>query len=387
MLLIKNAHLLSMEGDEIENGFLRIGDDGTIAALGEGDIAPFAGEEVMDAKGAYLVPGFVDAHSHIGLWEDSIAFEGADGNEDTDPITPHLRAIDGINPMDAAFREAREAGVTTVVTGPGSANPIGGQFAAMKTNGICIDEMLIKAPVAMKMALGENPKSVYHDRKETPVTRMGTAAVIREALFEAKEYMKKWEKYRKNPDAEDVPDFDFEKEALVPVLTGALPVKIHAHRADDMFTALRLAKEFGFSLTLEHATEGHLIPGYLKKSGVGVCVGPFLGDRSKPELKNLSLSTAKVLSDAGVPTAIITDHPETPEKFLPLCAAMAVREGMDPYAALSSITCTAARICGIYDRVGSLAPGKDADLLLFDRFPLDFDASLLGVWIDGKRVK
>lgn len=387
MLLIKNAHLLPMEGDEIENGFLRIGDDGTIAALGEGDIAPFAGEEVMDAKGAYLVPGFVDAHSHIGLWEDSIAFEGADGNEDTDPITPHLRAIDGINPMDAAFREAREAGVTTVVTGPGSANPIGGQFAAMKTNGICIDEMLIKAPVAMKMALGENPKSVYHDRKETPVTRMGTAAVIREALFEAKEYMKKWEKYRKNPDAEDAPDFDFEKEALVPVLTGALPVKIHAHRADDMFTALRLAKEFGFSLTLEHATEGHLIPGYLKKSGVGVCVGPFLGDRSKPELKNLSLSTAKVLSDAGVPAAIITDHPETPEKFLPLCAAMAVREGMDPYAALSSITCTAAKICGIYDRVGSLAPGKDADLLLFDRFPLDFDASLLGVWMDGKRVK
>ena len=386
-MIIKHAHILPMEGEEIKNGYLRIGADGKIAAIGAGEYSPEAGEEVTDANGGYLIPGFVDAHSHIGMWEDSLTFEGADGNEDTNPITPQMRAIDGVNPLDEAFREAREAGVTTVVTGPGSANPIGGQFAALKTVGICADDMLIKAPVAMKMALGENPKSVYHDRKETPVTRMGTAAVIREALYEAKQYMEKWEKYRKNPDAEDVPDFDLEKEALVPVLTGELPVKVHAHRADDIFTALRLSKEFGFSLTVEHATDGHLIAEYLKKSGVGVCVGPFLGDRSKPELKNLSVSTAKALTDAGVPTAIITDHPETPEKYLSLCAAMAVKEGMDETEALRSITVTAAKLCNIQDRVGSLAVGKDADIQLYDRFPLDFRAKLKKVWINGKEVK
>ena len=386
MLLIKNAHLLPMEGEEIPSGYLRADGNGRIAALGEGEPDPAPDDEVIDAAGAYLLPGFVDAHSHIGLWEDALTFEGADGNEDTDPVTPHLRAIDGINPMDTAFREALEAGVTTVVTGPGSANPIGGQFAAIKTFGVSVDEMIIKAPAAMKMALGENPKSVYHDRKETPVTRMGTAAVIRAALYEAKHYLEKWEKYREDPE-EDQPDFDFEKEALLPVLTGELPVKVHAHRADDIFTALRLQKEFGFRLTIEHGTDGHLIPEYLKKAGVGVCVGPFLGDRSKPELKNLSLSTAKVLSEAGVPVGIITDHPETPEKFLPLCAAMAMREGMEKMAALSAITFTAARLAGVSDRVGSLAAGKDADLLLFDRFPLEFDAKLLGVWVDGKKVK
>lgn len=386
-MIIKNAHILPMEGEELENGYIRIGTDGKIAEIGACVPTPIEGEEVMDAEGGYLLPGFVDAHSHIGMWEDSLTFEGADGNEDTNPITPQMRAIDGVNPMDEAFREAREAGVTTVVTGPGSANPIGGQFAALKTVGICVDDMILKAPVAMKMALGENPKSVYHDRKETPVTRMGTAAVIREALFETKEYMKKWEKYRKNPDAEDAPDFDFEKEALVPVLTGELPVKIHAHRADDIFTALRLQKEFGFSLTIEHATDGHLIVDYLKDSGVGVCAGPFLGDRSKPELKNLSVSTAKALTDAGVPTAIITDHPETPEKYLFLCAAMAVREGMEEMDALLSITITPAQLCGISDRVGSLSVGKDADIQLYDRFPLDFRSKLQKVWINGQKVK
>ena len=387
MLLIKNAHLLPMEGEEIRQGYLRVNEQGKIAELGEGDLASVGGDEVLDAKGAYLCPGFVDAHSHIGLWEDSLSFEGADGNEDTNPVTPELRAIDGVNPMDTAFREALEAGVTTVVTGPGSANPIGGQFAAMKTHGVCVDEMLIRAPVAMKMALGENPKSVYHDRKETPVTRMGTAAVIRKALFEAKEYMEKWEEYEKAPKENERPEFDFEKEALIPVLKGELPVKIHAHRADDIFTALRLKDEFSLSVTIEHATDGHLIADYLKKRGVGVCVGPFLGDRSKPELKNLSAATAKVLSEAHVPVAIITDHPETPEKYLPLCAAMAVREGMDKHKALFAITKDAAFLSGISDRVGSLKVGKDADFLLYDRFPLDFEAKLLSVYVDGKKVK
>ncbi len=386
-MLLVGGHVLTMEQDEYENGFVRFDDSGKIVAVGEGAPTPPDGEEVIDVKGGYIVPGFVDAHSHIGLWEDSLTFEGADGNEDSDPITPQMRAIDGVNPMDKAFREARENGITSVLTGPGSANPIGGQFAALKTAGLCVDDMIIKAPAFMKMALGENPKSVYHDKHQAPVTRMGTAALLRETLYAAKEYAEKWNRYHKDPEKEDRPDFDFRLEALVPVVEGKLPVKIHAHRADDIFTALRLAREFHFDLSIEHATDGHLMKDELKKANVSVCVGPFLGDRSKPELKNLSLCTANVLSDAGVPVAIITDHPETPEKFLPLCAAMAIKEGMKPMAALASITSVAAKVSGIDARVGSLKPGKDADILVFDRFPLDFEASLLNVFIDGKRMK
>ncbi|MCH5188338.1 MAG: amidohydrolase [Oscillospiraceae bacterium] len=372
MKIIKNGCVLTMDGDEIENGFVAF-ENGKIVAVGPMDGCPEG--ESYDANGGYIVPGLVDAHSHIGMWEDSLGSEGADGNEDTDPITPQLRAIDAINPMDRAFSEALAAGVTTVVTGPGSANPIGGTFAALKTYGRRVDDMLIKAEAAMKFAFGENPKGTYGEKKQFPSTRMGTAAIIREALIKAEMYK----------DREDH-DFDFKSESLAHCI-GEEPmlVKAHAHRADDIFTALRIAREFGLNMTIEHCTEGHLIADILKDENVGVCVGPSLGDRGKPELSNLTYETAAVLSKQGLPVAIITDHPEIPEKHLPLCAALAARAGMDRMEALRAITVNAAKLCGIADRVGSLTVGKDADIVVFDHFPLDFEAKAIAVFVNGEQ--
>ena len=370
-MVIKNGHVITMAGDEFENGFVAF-ENGKITAVG--DMRDCPNGEAFDAEGGYIIPGLVDAHSHLGMWEDSLGAEGADGNEDTDPVTPQLRAIDGINPMDRAFGEAAAAGVTTVVTGPGSANPIGGTFAAVKTCGRRIDDMVIKEAAAMKFAFGENPKAVYGEKKQFPITRMGTAAIIRESLIKAQKYSELEE-----------PDFDFKSECLLPCLyeEDQLIVKAHAHRADDIFTALRIAKEFGLKMTIEHCTEGHLIADLLKAEGVGVCVGPSLSDRSKPELSALSYETAGILDKAGLTVAIITDHPETPQKHLPLCAAMAVRAGMDKMSALRAVTINPARLCGIEDRVGSLEVGKDADIAVFDRFPLDFEANVKAVIING----
>lgn len=370
-MIIKNGHVITMAGDEFENGFVAF-ENGKITAVGGMESCPDG--EALDAAGGYIIPGLVDAHSHLGMWEDSLGAEGADGNEDTDPITPQLRAIDGINPMDRAFGEAAAAGVTTVVTGPGSANPIGGVFAAVKTRGRRIDDMIIKEAAAMKFAFGENPKAVYGEKKQFPLTRMGTAAIIRESLIKAQKYSELEE-----------PDFDFKSESLLPCLKEEDPliVKAHAHRADDIFTALRIAREFGLKMTIEHCTEGHLIADLLKAEGVGVCVGPSLSDRSKPELSALSYETAGVLDRAGLTVAIITDHPETPQKHLPLCAAMAVKAGMDRMSALRAVTINPARLCGIEDRVGSLEVGKDADIAVFDRFPFDFEANTKAVVING----
>ncbi len=373
MKIIKNGQILTMEGRTFENGFVAM-ENGRIIAVGDMADCPEA-EAMDDARGGYIVPGLVDAHSHIGMWEDSMGDEGSDGNEDTDPVTPQLRAIDAINPMDRAFAEAAAAGITAVVTGPGSANPIGGVFAAVKTFGRRIDDMVIRESAAMKFAFGENPKGVYGEKKQFPATRMGTAAIIRESLMKARRYMN-----------EEEPEFDFKSECLRPCLEGSLIVKAHAHRADDIFTALRIAKEFDLKMTIEHCTDGHLIADILKNEGVGVCVGPCISDRSKPELFNLSCKTVKALYDAGLTVAIITDHPETPEKYLPLCAAMAVREGMDKMAALEAVTINPARLCGIEDRVGSIVVGKDADIAVFDRFPLDFDAKVTAVYINGNRI-
>ncbi len=372
-MIIKNGALLTMDGEVFLNGFVEIR-GGKIIGFGAAENCPEG--EAFDACGGFIVPGFIDAHSHIGMWEDSLGSEGADGNEDTDPVTPQLRAIDGINPMDKAFSEALAAGVTTVVTGPGSANPIGGTFAAMKTYGRRVDDMVIKTDAAMKMAFGENPKTVYGEKKRFPSTRMGTAAIIREYLFKAKKYAEKTDK-----------DFDMKCESLLPCLSGELPVKAHAHRGDDIFTALRIAKEFNLSMTIEHCTEGHLIADILKEENIGVCVGPSLTDRSKPELASLSCKTPKALSEAGVTVAIITDHPETPQKYLRLCAVMAVREGMDKTEALKAITVNPARLCKIEDRVGSIALGKDGDILVFDRHPMDFDAKLTAVFASGEKVE
>ena len=339
--------------------------------------------EVYDAKGGHIQPGFVDAHCHLGMFGDATGIEGDDGNEATDPCTPHLRAIDAVNPMDRCFREALEAGVTTVLTGPGSANPISGQFAALKTHGRWVDEMVLKAPAAMKLALGENPKLVYHERHETPTTRMATAALIRENLSKALEYGEKLRRAAEDEE-EDKPDYDAKLEALLPVVRGELPVHIHAHRADDMATGIRICKEFGLKYVLVHGTEGHLIPDLLAQEGAGVITGPCLTDRSKPELAHQSLETPAILQRFGVKTAICTDHPETPIQYLPLCAAMAIRGGMDPESALACITIHAAQLAGVADRVGSLAPGKDADLTVTSAHPLNWLSRVKLVVLGGR---
>ena len=343
-------------------------------------------DQIIDVTGMLLMPGFIDAHCHLGLFGDALGFEADDGNESTDPCTPQLRAVDGVNPLDRGFREAREGGVTTVLTGPGSANPVSGQFAAIKTAGRWVDEMVVKAPAAMKMALGENPKCVYNERHETPVTRMATAAIIRENLSKALEYGEKLDRAEEDED-EERPDFDPKLEALLPVVRGELSVHIHAHRADDIATGVRIAKEFHLKCVIVHGTEGHLLPELLASEGIPVITGPSLGDRSKPELRNMTIENPAKLAGAGVDIAICTDHPETPVQYLPMCAALAVKGGLSREQALAAITIGAARIAGIADRVGSLTAGKDADIVITHGDPLDMLCQVRKVWIDGRLVK
>lgn len=384
-MLIQNARIFSMEGAVIERGWLET-DGSHIKALGSMDTMPAISGECFDAKGGSLMPGLVDAHTHLGMWEDSLGFEGDDGNEKTDPSTPHLSAVDAVNPMDRCFAEAREAGVTTVVTGPGSANPVSGQLIAMKTAGRRIDDMLLKAPIAIKFALGENPKTVYHDRDETPTTRMATAAIIREQLLKAMRYRQKLLACKKDEDLEE-PEFDYKCEALLPLLSGEIQAHFHAHRADDIFTALRIAEEFELDAVIVHATEGHLIAEELASERAKVLSGPFLCDRSKPELHNQTPSAPGKMVKAGLYPAIITDHPVIPTQYLLLCAALAVREGMDCEAALRAVTIRPAEILHLEKRVGSLKAGKDADFVVYDRDPLDFYAKVAFVMVNGRRVK
>ena len=382
MKIIKNVRILTGCGDTIENG--QIVFDSVIKYVGTeyGEDV----DEVIDGKGLTAVPGLIDAHCHVGLFGDSLGFEGADANEDSDPVMPQLRAIDGINPQDRAFEEARKAGITTVVTGPGSANVIGGQFAAVKTAGICVDDMVLKAPCAMKFALGENPKTVYNERNQTPMTRMGTIALLRETLYKALRYKEELERYEEDSEENEKPEYDIKLESLLPVISGELPVKIHAHRADDICSAIRIAKEFGLRATIEHCSDGDIIADILERENIPVMLGPTLTDRSKPELKNLSFSTYKNLSDRGIKIAIITDHPEITIENLPLCAALAVNHGMDEEKALNAITSIAAENCGIADRVGTLRPGIDADIALFTDIPVRFGAECAMTFINGKRV-
>ena len=383
MLFIKNGYIFTMAGDIIEGGGILI-DDGKIVEVGKNLVAPLDAE-VIDAEGKMVTPGFIDAHCHVGMFEDGMGFEGDDGNEWVDPVTPQLRAIDALNPMDRAFEEAYMGGVTTAVTGPGSANVIGGQFAAIKTYGDRIDDMIIKSPVAMKIAFGENPKRVYESQKKSPLTRMSTAAILRETLFKAKNYMEK--KERANGDFEKMPEFDIKMEALEKVLKKEIPLKAHVHRADDIFTAMRIAKEFDLDLTLDHCTEGHLIADYLAKEGKPAIVGPSLTDRSKIELRNQTFETPGVLHKAGVKIAIMTDAPVIPLYYLPICAGLAVKSGLDEMEALKAITINPAEIVGIDDRVGSIEVGKDADIVIFDKNPLrDVDCKTFATIIDGKVV-
>ncbi|MFZ2499109.1 amidohydrolase [Methanosarcina sp.] len=339
-------------------------------------------DEIIDASGKLVFPGFIDAHSHLGMWEDSMGFEGADGNEETDPVTPHLRAIDGINPCDRCFSEAISHGITATATGPGSANVLGGQFAAIKTYGKRIDNMIIKSPVAMKIAFGENPKTVYKEKHKAPTTRMATAAILRETLFKALEYMSKKEKAGK--DGKEAPDYDIRYESLIPVLKGEIPLKAHAHRADDIYTAIRIAREFNLKLTLDHVTEGHLMIEELKKEKYPCIVGPNLTDRSKIELKNLSFKNPGILSKNGIMVALMTDHPVVPLQYLILCAALSVKEGMDEYEALKAITINPAVILGINDRVGSIEKGKDADIVIMNGHPFDTFSTTEMVIVDGE---
>lgn len=382
MLVIKNARLLTMTENGSFVGDIRI-DGGKIAEIAQN--VDTTGCDVFDAEGMYAMPGIIDAHSHIGMWEDGMGREGSDGNEATNPVTPEMRSIDGINPFDRCFREAVACGVTTAVTGPGSANVVGGTFVAMKLYGRSMDEMILKFPVAMKAAFGENPKRVYGD-KAAPATRMAIAAILRKALAGALDYAKKIENAKDDPSK--MPERDLGKEALLPVIRRELPLKIHCHRADDILTAIRIAKEFNVRFTLDHCTEGYLIPDLLKETieetGAGIIIGPLLTDRSKIELRNVSFSAPKALYDAGIDFAMMTDHPVIPEQYLPVCAALAVREGLPEDAALRSITINAARITGIDDRVGSLEVGKDADIAVFSGHPLDFRSRCVLCTVDGQ---
>ena len=386
MMRILNGVVHTMAGPVIPHGYVEV-ENGKIRAVGEmsARTAAAAGP-VYDAGGGHILPGFIDAHCHLGMFGNALGFEADDGNESTDPCTPQLRAIDAINPQDRCFREAREGGVTTVLTGPGSANPIAGQFAAIKTDGRWVDEMVLRAPAAMKMALGENPKTVYNERKETPITRMATAAVIRQELSKTLEYMDKQDKADAEEDT-DAPDYDAKLEALIPVLRGELPVHIHAHRADDIATAVRICREFGLKYVIVHGTEGHLLPELLAAEGAGVITGPSLTDRSKPDLANLTIENPAILARAGVPVAICTDHPVIPIQYLPICAALAVRGGLEPEEALAAITIHPARLAGLDKRVGSLEPGKDADIVVTTGHPLDWNGKVRYVFIGGKQVK
>lgn len=383
MIFIKKGKVFTMGGEVIENGSILI-KDGKILEVGKDLVAPLDAE-VIDVEGRMVLPGFIDAHSHLGMWEEGIGFEGSDGNEMVDPVTPHLRAIDGINPMDISFKEAYMGGVTVAVTGPGSANVIGGMFVALKTYGRRVDDMIIKEPVAMKIAFGENPKRVYESQKKSPITRMATAAILRESLFKAKNYLEKKELAKEDPSK--MPDYDMKMEALAKVLNREIPLKAHAHRADDIFTALRIAKEFDVDITLDHCTEGHLIADYLAKEGKGAIVGPTLSNRSKYELKNLTFDTPRILHEAGVKVAITTDSPVIPLQYLPICAGLAHKSGLDEMEALKAITINAAEIVGIDDRVGSIEVGKDADIVIFDRNPIkDIDCKTYMTIINGEIV-
>ena len=391
-MLIYNARIYTMsDAGIIDNGFV-LTENGKIARVGKmTELTTPPTREDFDAFGMNVYPGFIDCHTHLGMWEDGLGFEGADGNEITDPSTPQLRAIDGVNPNDHCFLEAAKAGVTSVLTGVGSANPVGGQFIAMKTYGSRrIDKRIIRSPAAIKFALGENPKKCYNDRDETPTTRLATAAVIREQLYKTQRYMQDIVDYESSLGTENegsMPDYDIKCEALIPLLKGKTCAHFHCHRADDIFTAVRIAKEFEIKCVLIHATEGGLIADELGEDGFPCVVGPIIADRCKPELSRQSIENAALLHRTGIDIAICTDHPENPIQYLPLAAGVCIKGGLDKEAALSAITIGAARIAGIDKRVGSIEPGKDADIAVMDGEFYDVLTRAKLVLVDGKEVK
>lgn len=377
MLCIKNGLIYTMTQKEPIKGDVLI-EDGKIRGIGA-DLEIPEGTEVVDAEGLEVYPGFVEAHCHTGLDGYGIGYEGRDYCELNDLVTPQLRAIDGINPFDPCFQHAREAGVTCIGTGPGSADVLGGTFAAVKTAGKRIDKMVVKYPVAMKCAFGENPKNCYQDKGDT--SRMTTAALLRNELFKAKAYMEK--KEAAGDDVQKQPEFNLKLESLIPVLKKEIPLKAHAHQANDIFTALRIAKAFGLDITLEHVTEGHMIADELAGEHVPMAVGPTLTHATKFELQNKSWTTPGVLASMGCQVSIITDAPVIPQEYLPLCAGLAVKAGMDEFDALKAITINPAKHLGVEDRVGSLEVGKDGDVVVMSGSPLRVESLVKWVVIDG----
>lgn len=379
-MLIFNGKIFTMTGKPVDCGYIRtegkvITEVGTMSSLDKRQ----KGEEVLDVDGAWVLPGLIEAHAHIGISEEKWGAIGDDCNELTNPVTPALRAIDAVNAMDPAFHDAIKAGITSVMTGPGSSNVVGGQFVFMKTQGRCVDNMAILNPAAMKAALGENPKTTYGEQGNCPATRMGEAALLRRTLLEAVQYQK--DKERGRLDRED-----FEKEPWMPVLQRVIPMKVHAHRADDILTAIRIAKEFNIDITIDHGTEAHLIVDEVKASGFPVIVGTDLTSRSKLEVQNMNFKTNKILAEAGVLIAVTTDHPVALIQYLPLCAGLAVKEGLPMEEGLKAITINPAKICRVEQRVGSLEAGKDADIAIFTGNPMEVFTKTLYTIIDGEII-
>ena len=383
-MLIVNGVIHTMDVGTIPNGFVQT-EGGHILRVGPMAELPQSADDtgLIDAKGGHVLPGFIDAHCHVGLY--GAAAQEDDLNESPAPCTPQLRALDGVDPFNPYFKEARRAGVTCVLTGPGSANPIAGQSVLLKTAGRVIDQMTVCAPASMKVALGDNPKGIH--KSHGPATRMASAALIREQLTRAADYEFKWAcTLGDSTGATDAPDYDAKLEALRPVVSGMLSAHFHAHRADDIVTAVRISKDFELNCVIVHGTEGHLVADFLAKEAVPVITGPIISDRSKPELANLTMENTAILARAGVQVAICTDHPVVPIGLLPLCAALAAREGMDEEDALAAITINAACIAGVGDRLGSLTPGKDADIVVMDKHPFHWQSRAVHVLIDGKEV-
>jgi imidazolonepropionase-like amidohydrolase len=378
-LAIVGGRVVPVAGPPVEDGVVLVA-DGRIEAVGR-DLRVPEGAERVDAAGKVVLPGLVDAHTHLGVHEEAEGWAGQDTNEMTEPVTPQVRALDAINPADLGFADAVAGGVLTVNVNPGSGNPIGGQAAAVRSAGRTVDDMVLRAPSGLKSALGENPKRVYGDRKQLPSTRLGTAAVIRDALVKARNYLDKLDRGDDPP-----PERDLRWEALGLVLSGEIPWRQHCHRADDIATALRLADEFGYRLVIDHGTEAVLLADRLAERDVPVLIGPLLTSRSKVELRNRSLTNPGRLAAAGVELGIITDHPVVPIHLLAVQAALAVREGLDAAAALRAVTLTPARVLGLDDRLGSLEPGKHATLCVWSGDPLDARSRVEAAWIEGRQV-
>lgn len=384
-MYILGGIIKTMTGADITDGCIRI-ENGKITEIGRRDevtLHPVANERIIEIENGIIMPGLIEAHCHMGITEEKKGMEGDDCNETVNPITPYLRGVDAINTMDAAFDDAVRAGITAAMIGPGSSNVVGGQFVLLKTKGRKVDDLVVKAPAAMKVAFGENPKVNYSGQGKSPSTRMAIAAMLRRELTRAVNYAKSKEEAEKAGEHFE-PDFDL--ECWLPVLKGEIPLKAHVHRVDDIFTAIRIAKEFGLKMTLDHCSEGHLIAEELAKEAFPAIVGPDLASRSKIEVQNMAFKTVGILNEAGITTAITTDHPVSLIQSLPLCAGLAVKAGLKLEEAYKAITLYPAMICGVSDRMGSLEVGKDADIAIFTGNPMEVFTETLYTIIDGKIV-